>query len=808
MNKHDRFYDDACSEARDVINSWMNDKLRDELEVDADDGNWHEDSDTFLNRFLTPHSSKMKTKEPEINFYGDDESAAVNHWMANVHLKLNSYTLSEYEASEKKKKPIVPKDPRLAMEVRQQKVKEARAKREEKAKLRLQRHMEQKQNEAIAREIVKQEAIEKAQKEKMEEEAIQREMVKIRKQMLDLKKKHQVEVKSLSVPQASANNALAQSSIKKTRNSVRVSKEKTTQNLIAEDAEKVDLQLKQRMENIKKFNVFQQQKLVRKCFHHWIKIVLSKRAAMGQAKALADWRLMLATWSSWRKYYFEQAAQKDAQKHEETVKQMKVFAHVASIKYRQRVMRKCFLSWQKFVKMEQFAKELQKEQEDTKKKMDALLGLVQRKSVSTNCGLVLQTVEDEEIFAEDTIPSPKHEKLINQIHSRAISSKQNLPKHAWQIRKSDVQKLTTKQIENMGGHTASPHDLTRVNKLGSENVKTSNHNDRMKASKSLIARQREMITKQKQVIDEQQRLLQDKNSSESNSVSSPRSTSSTASTKVRSFQPPKRPKSLVAMEKRAEERLRRREKLEERKRLAEIDRIEKLRQEEIEEKKREEEEKKKKQEEIKRLKQLEIEKELERKAFIAKMHQLRLKAEEHHKRTILRKYGLTPLLNTKKKAEEKMAVAHFHFETKLCRKVLITWYKFLKQDREFQETRAQQLFKDILKRRCFCNWLKYGEAMSILEAKADIHYDRKLLSSYLTKWENYVIDERLSYFSKEELAEEHNTRRLLRRGFKIFYAYKQNIKREQIRSQRVANMRKKVAQLLPDFDPEISQDAF
>ena len=803
MNKYDQFYEEACSEAREVINGWMNEKLRDELHVNESSGEkWHEDTDVFLKRFLT---TEKKSVEPEIDFYQENESEVVNKWLDNVQSKLTSFTLPDYEAAEKKKKPIGPKDPRLAMEIRQQKVREARAKREEKMKQRLQRNMEKKQSEAIAREIVKQEAIEKAHKAKLEEEAIQKEMVKIRKQMLDLKRQHQLEVDIL--PDLHPTSSSIQ--ISKNRDKGCSSTEKNSnQRSTSETTAEIDFyHNQQQLENIKRFKVFQQQKAMRKCFHHWIKIVLSKRAAMGKAKALADWHLLLKTWSAWRKNFFEETTFKDAQRHKERMKQMKIFDHVANNKHRFCVMKKCFMAWKKFVKTEQYAKELLKEQEDTKKKMNALLGFVQSKAVSTNSDLILQTVEDEDLFEEDNTHSSTTQKSFPQKHSKSTVTKQSVPKHAWQVRKRDVQNLTVKQIENIGGHSAASSDLTRVKKVKPNQVSALKSNDRIKASKDVIAQQREMITQQKQIIEEQKRLLEERDGSDKESVVPLANTSSATTSKVRLIQPPKRPKSLLAMEKRAQERVKRREELQERKRQAEIEKVEKLKREEEEEKRKEEEEKKRKQEEIKRLKQLEIEKENQRKVFIAKMQQLRHKAEEHYKSTIMRKYGLRPWLKLRKDVEEKTAVARFHFDTKLSQKVLVTWFEFEKADRGMKEAKALKLYRNILKRRCFRNWLKYGEAMSILEKKADIHFNRLLLHTYLRKWENYVTDERLAYFSKEEQADEHNIKRLKTRGFKILCAFKQNIKREQLRSQRVADMRRKVAQLLPDFDPEISHDA-
>ena len=803
MHKYDRFYAESCAEARDLINGWMSEKLREELEVDnnSSSSNWHEDPDAFLDRCLSKEPGEII--EPEVNCYQDDESVVVDHLLSHMQVKLNAFSLGDYEAEEKKKKSVVARDPRLTMEVRQQKVKEARARREEKVKMRLKQNMERKQNNAIAREIVKQEAREKARRDKIEEEAIQQEMAKIRKQMLDLKKKHESELTF------KAHLSLDDNSNRPVSKGRKMASIDVESNVSAISLVHQDSAFQRHQENIKKFELFQRQKILRKSLHQWIKIVLAKRAAIGKAKALSDWHLLLKTWSAWRKYFFEQAALKEAQRHEESLKQMITYDHVASTKHRRRILKKCFNSWRKFVKMEQYSKELLKDQEDTKQKMNALLGMVKTKAVSVKNDLILQTVEDEDLFNEnpaEPILSTVHDST--HIHKPVGSTKQSAPKHAWQVRKSDVQKLSMQQIQNMSGHKEIPSDLTKVNKIKSEPTHNSNYKGRMKATKSVIAKQRVMISQQKQIIEEQKRMIDEKYSSDKESLVTNSSVPVVSESKARILPLPKRPKSLLAMEKRAEERQKRKEELQERKRQIEKEKIERLRLEEVESRKREEEEKKRKIDEMRRIKQLEIEKEAERKAFIARMQELRRKAVDHYQKTLLKKYGLTPWCTLKRDCDSKMQVARYHFRITLCRDVVRAWSKHVREDRICKEGLAANLQRALLKRRCFHNWLKYGEAMSILEKKADIHYSKVLKSLFVRKWERFVIDEKMSYFKKEELADDHNIYRLKKRVFKTFYIYKQNVKREEIRMQRIAEMRRKVAQVLPDFEPSVSQDNF
>ena len=823
-----KLHNDACLEARDLINGWMSEKFCTELQGDDEPSNdLYRDPDAFIKRLIEKdnHSQLQPEIELKPNPYHVDESKSVNQWLSAVQNKLSSFTLSEYEAAEKEKKNVAVKDPRLAMEARQQKVRDARARREEKMKLKLKKNIEKKQTDAIAREIIRQETLEKAHRKKIEEEAIQREMIKIRKQMQDLKKKHEKEIAfETEQTQICETNAEPSTSTKTNQNAKHHISYKLDQknNKLGPHDKETEIAKKkplsftsnrednyeqvQLLANIQRFETFQKQKLMRKSLHHWIKIVLSKRAAMGKAKAIAEWRLQLKTWSAWRKYFFEQASLREAEIHAEHLKRMSIHDRVASATHQKRLLKKCFSGWKNFVKMEQYTKELVRDQEETKRKMDALIGAVTSKQVSVNRDLLLQEIEDEDSFVESPQSARcKTPRVASRSSRPGAELQHNAPKQAWQVRRRDVHKLTLKQIENIGADHVPPREVTRVKRFERDSARGA-YRSRVEASKEVISQQRQMISQQKLIIEEQRRLLAEKTASDEDEscVEAVAPSPQSETKKNKTFQPPKRPKSLLAMEKRAEERMRKREELLERKKQAEEERLERLRLEDEEQKRLEEEEKRKKREERKRIKLLEIEKENERKAFIAKMQQLRKKAEAHYRKTLLSNFGLKPWLKYKQYREEQMKIARCHDETTLCRNVITSWFQFVRSDRIEKEKLSLTFYSALLRRRCFQNWLRYGEAMSILEKKADIYHTSVLKGLYLRKWERFVTNERLAYFEREEIALHHNEKRLLRRGLNIIFMHKQNAKREEERHQRIANMRRKVAELLPDFDPSVS----
>ncbi|CAK8698676.1 unnamed protein product [Clavelina lepadiformis] len=820
MNKYDRFYDEACSEARDVINGWMNDKLRSELTGNDDDTHdfsndgrqWHQDSDVFLQKFLSNqnYTTNLTTPEPEMDLYAEDEDATVSQLMHNMHVKLATSSLKDYEAQETKNKPVAAKNPQIAMEVRQQQVKEARQHRIEQINKKKLEQIERKERDALAKKIVQKEIVDRAFQQKIDEQAIQREMTTIRKRMQELRMQHP---KSMDVPLTEKHVQSCEQDTPNLQNKA--------SSLTVYSMQEVDLQAfdkknhnKCKLDRIRRFEKCRKQKILRSSFQHWMKMVLSQRAFMGKAKALADWHNLLKTWSAWRRYCFEQAALRDTEMHQKNVKQMKVHDHLARMKQRTFMLRKCFRKWKEFVKIEQYSKQLLKEQDETKKKMQALLGAVANKARANE--LVLHSIEEDDDDQEAHVRvTDRTTQASKTKQSLVVFPKSNIrqtpPKRAWQVNRDDIKRLTPNQIENVAAErNFAKGDATRVKPM-KQGQKTNLYNHRHEASKELITQQRQMISEQKQIIEEQKRLLDKKIATSSNNFQEEDETESVVSSAKsektsRVFEVPKKPKSLLAMEKRAEERQKRRMELEQKRREAERARIEQLRQEEEEKEKKEEEEKKRRAEELRKIKLLEAQKENERKEFIAKMKELGKMADMHYKNHLLRRYGLQPWKKLVKDQEKRMEIAKFHHEKTVYTTVMQAWHCTTIEMRNEHEQLSQGFNRKLLLRRYLGNWLKYGESMSILEKKAEIYNRQRMRANYWKQWERFVIYERLEYKENTERAAQHNKLRLKKRVFNIIRAHKLNIKRDARRNERLADMRRKVAQLLPDFKPDNSTD--
>jgi len=66
-------------------------------------------------------------------------------------------------------------------------------------------------------------------------------------------------------------------------------------------------------------------------------------------------------------------------------------------------------------------------------------------------------------------------------------------------------------------------------------------------------------------------------------------------------------------------------------------------------------------------------------------------------------------------------------------------------------------------------------------------------------WQDYTQGEVIRLWRLEDVANEHNTKRLLKNGFILWRQYPAERKKEREREKRLAEMRLKVRDLIPDY---------
>nr|XP_026689584.1 coiled-coil domain-containing protein 191 isoform X1 [Ciona intestinalis] len=824
--------DEARNEAETLINDWLNDHIIKELTGEEEENenlppsiapqatptvsapSWYHDTDTFLQQYLTKQGcgSKPTDNENEIDVYSVDEATAVNSVLNHLMQKPldNSKIAKDLDLKGKREKMKKAKDPVLTMEMRHKQVREARQRREEELKKRREVIKQKKESERMAEQVVKQEEKRKLQAAKIEEEAIQREMAKIRREMLEKKKR---EAKELAARLNVVNIHLPDA-----KEDMVEENKKEENHGHQQLAPSTNLNKNSRLEEIetriRKMEEIRCRRILKQTFSSWFILVLKQQAALGKAKAMSDWNCLLRTWTAWRRYTLQQVVQRDTTQQQIYRQQLKVKETRVTKSRRVKILHKAFNAWKKFVKMEQYNKELLEQQEATKAKMKALLDNVAAKTKEQET--VVVSLDDTENYCGSDISktkvNPPQKLKTPNSGSRNTKKPNHKPIHAWQVNKNHVKNLTVDEIQSIGD-APSNH--------GNRKVKSSQPNNfthRYKFQKQVINEQTNLINEQKQLIDQltqQQRQVNvalerqvkerfENVENETKSSPSDQIRNTQSNRPPRSLVPVKRPKSVIAMEERAAERARRRQELEEKRKEEERAKVEHLKKEENERQLKEEEEKREKVQMLRELKKLKEQKEKEKQDWIIRMRELKRIAEDHYRRTLMKKLGINPWKKLMEIGKKKMEVAVYHHCCQATRVAFHIWKTNVKEKRTERENKADLLYNVLLKRKSLSSWRKYGERLVILEQKADIHYNNVVKVKYIRLWEQYVTDERLSLFTKEESAVTHDRLRLLRSAFKSLKHHRQLVKRDEQRRHRVADMRRKVAQLLPDFCPESS----
>ena len=807
--------DDVCAEAQELLSEWMNQKMRNDLlsedEVGGDSSSWDAGSSHQFMEHCREVCGVPDYHVDNVDLSVMDSDSAVN----TVIKKLMKTPISVGSTNDDSAFINKKKNPVLAMNIRHQQIKEAQVRRREETKRRQAEMANQREKKKMLRKLKEIEEQKRVLKEKMEEEAIQEEMRKIKFE-IQLKKQQKKLAQVTSEENVDPNVAKSTASIPqqpiipdKVPKDIKPSPSVMSQEVNQEACAKKEFinRVSLLQEFVKKQNI----RAKRKCFNAWFRIVIDKQAMVGKAKALSDWKCMQVTWSAWRKYTLQQIAERSSDRFRQQIQHTKRLTNMADRQNRSKLLRKYFNGWRKFVKIKQFTADIQDQKEKTKAKMQAFLEALHTKSKQD---LIVQSLEDGKVSDEDD-ENAAHgvEVVVKASYTTAGSSNQSSAvkpssKQAWQLTTKDIDKLTVNDVLKLNAEKQEEFQssITRLNGLQKGNFDIERYNQ-----------QKKMISKQKQLIVQQNKMIgqlkqQQKTSAIKQAKSSPRvSTTNTIPIKVLTEPKPstvapvpKRPKAVLAMEQRAQERLQKRLDLEERRKEKEKERLAKIQQEEEERLRQEELEKQERIKKVREEKRLKAQKEREKLEFQAWLKEARFKADAHYKTKLLSRYGLKPLMNVVLVARNKVQIADSHYHGEICSKIFNSWLVHVKNITMEANSKADALKRRHLIKNCFQNWKKYKEIMTIQEQKAAIHYNGVLKSKYLKFWERFAIDEKLRLWDYDEQARVYHEKAVMRHGL---HAFRNNVKYarlEKERSVRLATIHMRVMEMLPDFHPETS----
>ncbi|XP_070364966.1 coiled-coil domain-containing protein 191 isoform X2 [Equus asinus] len=515
---------------------------------------------------------------------------------------------------------------------------------------------------------------------------------------------------------------------------------------------------------------------------------------------------------------------------------------------RKQVLRHHFADWRHWHRMEILKRELALSKEEMRKKMDELLEAASLGKLSANrpsgvglpeeaTAVVVPPVGNGEVTAVpalwEKLPSGSHGFMPSPHLGKPTKSSLQVPLQNVPLNTSDNKQHKTSEGEP-SQHPDSNKKL-RTTSQKAEPICMGHFHNRHVFQQQLIERQKRKLQEQQKTIrelKENQRLAEARWTAEratavrdtrSCQLSNPREEEPKGSCQVlpnsplaspgtqgsrsdarKSLSGPRRnPRQLMAphpilkaMEERAALRAERRRILTERKQKQEEEKLAQLKAQEEERQKREAEEKEAQLEKRREEKRLQKMKELEKQKRIKRNQQLEAIAKKHYERVLLRKKGLEPWKRLRMQSKQNIQMAEEHHSLALQRKCLLTWLQCSRESLARKTAQADQFYSQTLLRRVIRSWLQY-----VTDLEEEV---RKLCVRFLQKkifgaWCQLVREAGLEAESKHQVAVQHSDRRILWLTFQTWKKFAKFMKEERVKEERREQLRRKVAEILPDF---------
>ncbi|XP_041267044.1 coiled-coil domain-containing protein 191 [Onychostruthus taczanowskii] len=808
---------EACEEAQELLSNWMKSQLQLEL------SGGEEEVDSVLQEEPSAAPPKHEHFDDLCSYLECEmESSCVQKYVQHLlqseavncgiakHLRLE-------EIKEKNKLT----DPRIIMELRHKQVKENRMRHQKALELQRQEESLKKAILSEARLQAQEEDRRKALQAKKEEEEIQREIVKLRKEMAEKKytvaKVWQMEGK----------------------------RQEKTQKLSVQEVSAVSppLKRKEQGEELLRRIHISKQRCLQRHFSAWLKVILEHRIKMGKARALADWRCQLKALRAWRNYTWAQKVKQETEQLEVHLQDQNRKTQLAVEHNQRRLLCRCFLAWKHWSRAETEKRELQMKREQTKRKMQQLLEAV---SLGTGGDRPLEvnkpgTAEvnhhqdlqqdkpTEACLIQKEPDETRDQSFWDIVHTSHFCRN---PKFAWEIT------IKHAALSAQDQATYRNQIATVLQQFQAACPKTSpaygsRFEHRHAFQQRVIEEQRQQLQKQQELIlklQENQKLRRDKEEGAqavavtqmfNSSLSQTREKKESRCKNTTPLSPPdshgpentkaamqgRRPSSrltsphpiLKGMEERAIQRAEQKKKTEEAKQRKAEEKLAQLKAEEEARQRKEAEEKeaqREKRQEERRQQQL---KELEKQRRLEKEQQLQKKARDHYEKVLLRKLGIVPWKRLREQAKENLVVAQRHHSLGLQRKCLMTWLQDAQQSLREKMSWAEDFYSHMLLRWGFRNWLKYKDYLSAQEERASTFHTVCLMRKCFWAWFDHIMEEKRALWERLKIAAEHSNKRLTLNTFKAWRQYPLLMKKEREREERRNQLRRRVAEILPNF---------
>jgi hypothetical protein len=177
------------------------------------------------------------------------------------------------------------------------------------------------------------------------------------------------------------------------------------------------------------------------------------------------------------------------------------------------------------------------------------------------------------------------------------------------------------------------------------------------------------------------------------------------------------------------------------------------------------------------------------------------RAEDHYQKSLMMTYGLTPwkrLITIAKHNEHRAIEHHNQVSMRLC---FAPWHHLTEDTIRGREKEADSLYRDLLLKSHFQSWQEFVALQYGLEVAAEAHRQKVIEKKVLSAWQRFVTDEQLKRMADEEKADQLLERLLKLRVILCWKRYVPLAREEKLAETRRNQLRQRVANWLPDFQP-------
>ncbi|XP_054478854.1 coiled-coil domain-containing protein 191 [Anoplopoma fimbria] len=818
-----RDHDEAYSEAQALLGDWLSSKLRLELEVEEEDDLMCCDERRSPAALASAQPAALNYSNFD-DLYNclaeEEEQSAVHSFLQDLMEQevLDSGVMEELalDVGQKRKKF---RDPIVTMEARQLQVRENRARRELE---RRRQHGEREarrdaREEAMRRE--REEETRKRQQARRQEEMVQQEMVRLRRQMDERRGLEQ---------------------LVRRRERERVNGQRSARSLQSAPPPLTNQQPQDRQRLYKEQKLqtmvhMVELKCLQRHFSGWYSVVLDRRLRLGKAMALCDWKRQLRAWRAWRAVVWAEQQQREVVRTEEDLRAENRQSQLAVESDRRRLLRRCLNEWQLWSRIEKEQRELLAKQQETRRKMAALINAASTGKLKSADNPTFQAImAPPEASNPPETPVKENPHRLSTLSPNSSAVPQNKtpvgavapPTQPWQVTRRHAAPTAAElhgaqQRGEGGGFTCSKSAVSPGSRFENRH-----------------AVQQQIITQQRKLLKEQQEKIAQLKTEQSVmglELEIEKTTQLTQLTQLSVIRGSK-PKSpnfdptgqrasgvtgepdslcappgkavtrqtcphpvITAMEVRARQRAERRKEIEELKRKKEEEKLAEMKAAEEQRQREEEEEKHKAAEKKREEKRQEREREEEKQRQLKRQQEHLKLARQHYHRTLLLRRGLAPWKRLIQIRQANIQLAESHHNLFLLRRCTLRWQQSARESLSEKEASVDQLHQHFLLRRSLSCWKRLNDGRMIKEERAERFYRTRTLRRFLLALLDHVTQERLVEWDRQELAQEHNNRRVLRRCLLAWRQLPCLLRKEKVREERREKLGRRVTEVLPDF---------